>query len=131
MAAITALLGGVAAEELIFNKTYDNLSGTLRAVDNLTLKMAISGMLGLELHFNDYRECKYSEKYYERLEDAFLKIKEECYEKAKARVINIDWAFQDGEIDFFFDPTDVIPPKNYEWVWQHNRHKAWGDMARA
>jgi ATP-dependent Zn protease len=43
--------------------------------------MAACGMLGLKLHYNEYRE--YSEKRREQLEEAFLMIKEECYEKAK------------------------------------------------
>ena len=83
LAAMTSLLGGLAAEELIFNKIYDNLKGSLDAVDDIIFKMAACGMLGLKLHYNEYREYKYSEKRRERLEEAFLMIKEECYEKAK------------------------------------------------
>ena len=83
LAAITALLGGLAAEELIFNKIYDNLKDSLDAVDDIVFKMAACGMLGLKLHYNEYREYKYSEKRREQLEEAFLMIKEECYEKAK------------------------------------------------
>ena len=83
LAATTALLGGLAAEELIFNKIYDNLKDSLDAVDDIVFKMAACGMLGLKLHYNEYREYKYSEKRREQLEEAFLMIKEECYEKAK------------------------------------------------
>ena len=83
LAAITALLGGLAAEELIFNKIYDNLKVSLDAVDDIVFKMAACGMLGLKLHYNEYREYKYSEKRREQLEEAFLMLKEECYEKAK------------------------------------------------
>ena len=83
LAAITALLGGLAAEELIFNKIYDNLKDSLDAVDDIVFKMAACGMLGLKLHYNECREYNYSEKRREQLEEAFLMIKEECYEKAK------------------------------------------------
>lgn len=80
---MTSLLGGLAAEELIFKKTYDNLKNSLDAVDDIVFKMAACGMLGLKLHHNEYREYKYSEKRREQLEEAFLMLKEECYEKAK------------------------------------------------
>ena len=83
LAAITALLGGLAAEELIFNKIYDNLKDSLDAVDDIVFKMASCGMLGLKLRYNEYREYRYSEKYREQLEEAFSIIKEECYAKAK------------------------------------------------
>lgn len=83
IAAIAALLGGIVAEELIFNKTYDNIEDSLNSVDNIVFKMASCGMLGLDLYYNDCREYNYSEKYRERLEEAFAKTKEECYEKAK------------------------------------------------
>ncbi len=83
LAAITALLGGLAAQELIFNKIYENLKISLNAVDDIIFKMSACGMLGLKLRYNEYIKCEYSEKYREQLEEAFLNIKEECYEKAK------------------------------------------------
>ena len=86
LAAITALLGGVAAEELIFNKLYDNLKDSLKAVDDVILKMSTCGMLGFDICYNDYWEYRYSEKYRERLEEEFFQIKMECYEKAKEQI---------------------------------------------
>ena len=83
LAAIAALLGGIVAEELIFNKTYDNIEDSLNSVENIVCKMASCGMLGLHLYYNECREYNYSQNYRERLEEAFIKIKEECYEKAK------------------------------------------------
>lgn len=86
LAAITALFGGLAAEEVVFNKIYDNIGGHLSSVESIIYKMASCGMFGLKLYFdndNGYDERNHSEKYYERLEEAFLNIKEECYEKAK------------------------------------------------
>lgn len=47
-----------------------------------------------------------------------------------AREVNIDWKFENGEIDFLFDPTAVLGgPINHEWLWQFNRHGAWSNMA--
>ena len=49
-----------------------------------------------------------------------------------AREVNIDWKFENGEIDFLFDPTAVLGgPINHEWLWQFNRHGAWSNMASA
>ncbi|MBO5051350.1 MAG: AAA family ATPase [Clostridia bacterium] len=86
LAAITALLGGFAAEELIFNKIYDNLKSSFDSIDNILFKMSACGMLGTELYYNKYNDYTYSEKMLERLEEAFLTIKLECYEKAKEQV---------------------------------------------
>ena len=48
-----------------------------------------------------------------------------------AREVNIDWKFENGEIDYLFDPTAVLGgPINHEWLWQFNRHGAWGNFAR-
>ena len=54
----------------------------------------------------------------------------ERYLKGTARVINIDWAFPTGEVDFLFDPTEIIGPRNHEWLWQFNRHAHWANLAR-
>lgn len=83
LAAITALLGGVAAEELVFNKIYNNLKYNVSSVDDIVFKMANYGMLGFGLYYNEFREYQYSEKYREQLVRAFIQIKEDCYEKAK------------------------------------------------
>lgn len=50
--------------------------------------------------------------------------------KGIARVVNIDWEFPEGEVDFLFDPTLIKGPQNYEWLWQFNRHIQWAVMAR-
>lgn len=47
-----------------------------------------------------------------------------------AREVNIDWKFENGEIDFLFDPTAINGPRNHEWLWQFNRHGAWANMAK-
>lgn len=83
MAAITSLFGGVVAQELIFNKTYDNIASALGSIDDLLYKMARCGMLGIDLYYNSEQDHMYSEKTKERFEETFLRLKMECYGKAK------------------------------------------------
>ena len=83
LAAITALLGGMAAQELIFKKTYDNMDYSLDRVNDLFLKMSSNGMLGLELFYKRFDDFPYSKSVIERLGEAIIKAKLECYEKAK------------------------------------------------
>ena len=45
-------------------------------------------------------------------------------------VVDITWAFPNGEVDFLFNPTAVNGPLNREWVWQFGRHGYWMDLAR-
>ena len=49
----------------------------------------------------------------------------------KMREINIDWNFEDGKVDYLFDPTEIHGPRNHEWLWQFNRHSYWRSMAGA
>lgn len=51
--------------------------------------------------------------------------------RGDARVVNIDWHFEGGEMQFLFNPTELHPPVNHEWLWQFNRHKYWGNLSRA
>ena len=83
LAAITALLGGMAAQELIFKKTYDNMGYSLDRVNDLFLKMSSNGMMGLELFYKRFDDFPYSKSVIERLGEAIIKAKLECYEKAK------------------------------------------------
>ena len=83
LAAITALLGGVAAEELIFKKTYANLNYAFDCIDDLFLKLSANGMLGLEFIYNRESALPYSKAFIERLGEVITRIKIECYEKAK------------------------------------------------
>ena len=86
IAAITALLGGIAVEELLLGKIYDNIEHNMEAVDNLILKMASCGMLGFDLYYNKNDEYKYSEKHQEKLEEVTFKILQECYDRAKEQI---------------------------------------------
>ena len=44
-------------------------------------------------------------------------------------VVNREWHFENGEIDFLFDPTALEGPRNHEWLWQLNRHGWWKTLA--
>lgn len=83
LAAITALLGGFAAQELLLGKTYSNLHGRVTDINNLLFSMSSCGMLGFDVYYDSCRALPHSEKFRERTETVFTKIIEECYEKAK------------------------------------------------
>lgn len=85
LAAITSLLGGYAAEEVLLGKCYDNLELTVKLTDFLLLKMAKCGFFSLSLFFTEhsYSDFKYPDSYYEKLYEAFEKTKEDCYRKAR------------------------------------------------
>lgn len=51
--------------------------------------------------------------------------------KGGVTVVGIDHTFENGRMDFYFDATKTLPARNYEWVWQLNRHVYWYDMAAA
>ncbi len=88
LATVTALLGGYAAEEVIFNKIYDNLSDNLEAVDNILSYIASCGMLGLDMVFNSdsYYPLSYPAEYIDRFHQKLSEIKNECYQNAKALI---------------------------------------------
>ena len=44
-------------------------------------------------------------------------------------VVNREWHFEGGEINFLFDPTELEGPRNHEWLWQLNRHNWWKTLA--
>ena len=87
LAAISALLGGYVAEEISFNKVYDNVNPNLRSCHILLQRMSESGLLGLDLYRTDYYHYSvfdYPESYREKLHAALGKIMHECYDNAKA-----------------------------------------------
>ena len=84
LAAITALLGGYAAEELIFKRIYTNLESALSSIDRILVKMSKCGMLGLDMvyDFECYEVSRYPERAKERMDEKFIQIRVECYGKA-------------------------------------------------
>ena len=51
--------------------------------------------------------------------------------QGRITVVGREWCFPDGEVDYYFDPTLAQPPRDHEWVWQHNRHVYWTHLACA
>ena len=45
--------------------------------------------------------------------------------------VNIPWQFENGVIDWHFNPTLAKPPVNHEWLWQLNRMGFWRDLCDA
>jgi len=66
-----------------------------------------------------------------RAEGAYNKTLADNAIVGKVRVINVDWTFPDGKIDYLFNPTESNGPLNNEWLWQFNRHGEWSHMAKA
>lgn len=86
LAAICALLGGFAAEELEFNKIYDNLDSNVSLADRVLTRMSSLGMLGLELIYIDrpYPDIPYPETHFEKLHNAFTSTMHDCYNEARS-----------------------------------------------
>ena len=45
-------------------------------------------------------------------------------------VVDVKWTFENGDVDFLFNPTSLNGPLNKEWVYQFNRHQYWTNLAR-
>ena len=43
--------------------------------------------------------------------------------------VSREWHFENGDINFLFDPTELEGPRNHEWLWQLNRHSWWKTLA--
>ena len=87
IASITALFGCHAAEEILLSKVYDNLEDCYSSIDALLCKMLTCGMLGPELACVKYRESRmleYPQSYLEKINDAIIAIRLDCYQRAKA-----------------------------------------------
>lgn len=84
--AITVLLGGYVAEELVFGGVYDNVSGYLLLADDILRDMAKQGMFGLDMIYSDDRNeiLAYPPARIEKLNDLFDETLRECYEQAKS-----------------------------------------------
>lgn len=82
---VCVLLGGYAAEELIFNKTYDNLSYNTSIIQSILMDMSRHGMFGLSNVFFSWRDeqLNYPDEFIARLNNLFVDTVEECYAKAK------------------------------------------------
>ena len=95
------------------------------AIDSGDRKKAICC---LSEHFRNRPECRMPE-----FVNDFSYNKEAAEKACRGTVtsIGIEHTFEDGNIDFLFNPTNIKGPVNYEWLWQLNRHAFWRDMAGA
>ena len=84
--AITVLMGGYAAQEVILHKTYDASAYSLGKVSDLLFTMSKHGMFGLSLYYSAFRNdhMEYLSERIEKLNRVFDETVEACYEKAKA-----------------------------------------------
>ena len=83
--AITVLLGGYAAEEIILNKTYDNVRWYFSYIDSILFAMAGQGMFGLDNVYITQREdiMSYPHEMCDRINKIFADTVAECYQRAK------------------------------------------------
>ena len=84
--AIKVLLGGYACQEVLLNKTFDNLESKFDLIDRVLFRMSTCGMLGLSLRFSSERDevLNYTESKCNLINETFDKIIEECYVEAKS-----------------------------------------------
>lgn len=61
----------------------------------------------------------------------FNKEKADRIIEGYAREVNIDWHFEENDVDFLFNPTIENPPVNHEWLWQFNRQSYWFTLCDA
>lgn len=91
--AICALLGGYIAEEMVYNKTYNNTRNLFITIDEILLGMLKDGLFGLELRYSKWRndELIYSFDKAEMINEELDDIIDECYKKAKPIIkANVD-----------------------------------------
>ena len=82
---ICVLCGGYAAQQVVFNKIYDNMQGVLANINAILLNMSSQGMFGFENAFSSWRNGKlpYSYEFIEKLNDLFDKTISDCYAVAE------------------------------------------------
>lgn len=83
--AICALMGGIAAEEIVLNKTYDNIGRLLYSADAVMTGMSYNGLLGSELRYSIPRaqNLPYMSQRIDAINAALDKIAFECLQTAR------------------------------------------------
>ena len=83
--AICALMGGIAAEEIVLNKTYDNIGRLLYSADAVMTGMSYNGLLGSELRYSIPRaqNLPYMSQRIDAINAALDKIAFECMQTAR------------------------------------------------
>ncbi|MBR3803735.1 MAG: AAA family ATPase [Clostridia bacterium] len=84
---ITVLLGGYVAEEVVFNKVYDNVIEPLNSIDRILQRMSDCAMFGVGLRYSEERNrdvLTYTDEHVAKVNAVFEQTVNDCYEKAKA-----------------------------------------------
>ena len=112
MNAICALMGGYAAEEVVLNKTYNNVSPLLATVDNVLMGISRAGLLGNDLRYSEYRnnDLEYSREKLDRINAEFDRIVDECYKKARS-VIEANSELIRKLIPVLVEKTSIFKPE--------------------
>ncbi|MGN1103975.1 MAG: AAA family ATPase [Candidatus Coproplasma sp.] len=82
---VTVLLGGYAAEQLLFNKVYDNLRGVMPNAHSIMLNMAGQGLFGIENLYSAWRSERlaYTPEFIQRLNTVFETTLANCLKTAE------------------------------------------------
>lgn len=83
--AACALLGGYVAEEIVFNKVYDNVKGRLITMEYVIFGMSYTGIMGVNMRFSYLRRnnISYKQSFIDSLNDEFDRIIQTCYQTAQ------------------------------------------------
>ncbi len=134
----TDLFSSVAEDEAAAHRYAAHLSELFNTLDPEMIGSAYAAAL----EKGDWRTAvRLCAVHFRRTDDVdldFLKTTAR-YDKREAKravnggvtVVEIDWDFPDGKIDYLFDASQTTGTVNPEWVWQLNRHGFWQEMACA
>jgi len=87
---ISVLCGGYVAEQIIFNKIYDNMRGEINNIYDILLNMSEQGMFGIENAYSSWRNGKlpFTPEFIGRINAIFEQTISECYQTAEKIVKN-------------------------------------------
>lgn len=81
--ALSVMFGGYAAQEIFFNKTYDNNSMYISGAQNVFLKMLENGMFGLRYANLTNSDLFSFDDYDEKILNLMFDTFEDCHQRAK------------------------------------------------
>lgn len=87
---ICVISGGYIAEQIVFNKIYDNMRNGISNIYSILLEMSGYAMFGIENSFIIWRnrDLPYSGEYIERVNGIFEKTISDCYKTAEKIITN-------------------------------------------
>lgn len=89
MNTICVLFGGYIAEQVILEKTFDNVGYQLQIIDDIIINMLYHGMFGINFHHSISRgkSLDYSYEQIEKFNIIFSEVWNNCYERAKKIIL--------------------------------------------